>query len=120
MDKLDKLFQMQSQLDGFIASSRNLNFTKEEWIQKRSLALMNEVSELLCEVNYKWWKNPKPVDEEKVKEEMVDILHFFLGMCIDAGLSSEEMFKIYMDKNQENYDRQIGKSLKTGYELDKT
>lgn len=117
MDKLDTIFKMQGALDDFIKKSRGLEFSPEEWIQKKSLALINEVSELLNEVNYKWWKNPKPISGGAVKEELADVLHFLIGMCIDAGLTSEEMFKIYYDKNIENYNRQTGISDKKGYEL---
>ncbi|MCL2675540.1 MAG: dUTPase [Firmicutes bacterium] len=116
MDKLDTIFKMQKELNDYIIEKRSLNFTKEEWIQKRSLALIDEVAELLNEINYKWWKNPKPVDEKAVKEELVDILHFYIGMCIDGGLSADELFQIYLDKNKENYDRQRGLSQKKGYE----
>lgn len=116
MDKLETIFKMQKELNDYIIEKRNLQFTKEEWIQKRSLALLDEVAELLNEINYKWWKNPKPVDERAVKEELVDILHFYIGMCIDAGLSAEELYQIYLDKNKENYDRQKGLSQKKGYE----
>ncbi len=117
MDKLDIIFQMQKDLDDFIRTSRNLNYTKEEWIQKRSLALIDEVGEVLREANYKWWKNPKPKDEQNIKEELVDVLHFLIGMCIDAGMTAEEMYKIYLNKNEENHKRQTGKSLKEGYKL---
>lgn len=120
MDKLDTIFNMQAQLDKFIVEKRNLeNITNEEWIQKKSLALIAEVSELLNEVNFKWWKNPKELNKNAIKEELVDILHFYIGMCINMGMSAEEMYKIYLSKNEENYNRQIGKSDKKGYELDK-
>jgi dimeric dUTPase (all-alpha-NTP-PPase superfamily) len=114
-DKLDEIFARQKELDGFIKESRNLEYTFEEWIQKKSLALINEVSELNCEVNYKWWKNKKELDYGKIKEELVDILHFLIGMCVDSGLTAEETYNIYLDKNRENHDRQTGKSQKSGY-----
>lgn len=48
---------------------------------------------------------------------MVDILHFLVGMCINAGMTADEMFEIYYNKNKENFDRQNGLSQKKGYEL---
>ncbi|MDR0426407.1 MAG: dUTPase [Clostridiales bacterium] len=116
-DKLDRIFEMQAVLDGYIREKRQLDFRTDEWIQKRSLAMLSEISELLAEVNFKWWKNPKDIDVPAVKEELVDILHFLVGMCLDVGMTAEEMFSIYYDKNKENFDRQDGKSLKKGYEL---
>ena len=118
MDKLDTIFEMQKALNDYIIEQRHLNYTKEEWIQKRVLAMIDETAELLNEINYKWWKNPKPIDESAVKEEIIDILHFFIGICIDAGMNAEELYKIYLDKNKENYLRQQGLSEKKGYKVD--
>lgn len=118
MDKLDTIFEMQKALNDYIIEKRGLSYGKEEWIQKRSLALIDEITELLNEINYKWWKNPKPIDDAAVKEELVDILHFYIGMCIDAGMTAEELFEIYLAKNKENYDRQKGVSAKKGYEAE--
>lgn len=117
-DKLDIIFEMQKQLNQDIIAKRNLeNISKDEWVQKQTLAMISELSELLDEVNFKWWKNPKKVDEHAVKEEMVDILHFFVSMCLSYNMDANELFQIYKDKNQENFDRQNGLSKKSGYDI---
>jgi len=117
MDKLEQIFTAQKHLDQYIKQKKGLEnkFSKEEWIQKKCLALLDETAELLNEVNYKWWKNPKELNEKDIKEELVDILHFWVSMCLDIGLSAEEVHKIYFEKNKENLNRQDGKSLKKGY-----
>lgn len=118
MDKLEKIFAMQKMLNDDIRQKRNLeNISKEEWIQKQTLAMISELSELLDEVNFKWWKNEKPVDEQLVKEELVDILHFFVSMCLVYDMDAEELANMYMDKNKENFDRQNGLSKKEGYDI---
>ena len=119
MDKLDEIFKMQKALNGYIIENRHLDFSMEEWIQKGSLALIDEITELLNEVNYKWWKNPKQIDEAAVKEAIVDMLHFFVSICLYAGMTSDELYKIYIEKNKENYDRQNGVSKKEGYAIKK-
>ena len=91
--------------------------TPEEWIQKQTLAMLSELAELIAEVNFKWWKNPKPVVTDNVREELVDILHFFVGMCNRSGMGSEELFARYIKKNEENFKRQYGMSAKPGYSL---
>ncbi len=118
MDKLDVIFHMQRKFDEDVAKNRGIEWTSGEWIQKQTLAMISELAELLAEVNFKWWKNPKPVDAAAVKEELVDILHFFVGMCLRAGMTAEEMYRIYLAKNEENFKRQYGESAKKGYELD--
>lgn len=115
MDKLDRIFAMQKSLDDNITLRRHLEFTPQEWIQKDVLAIVSELGELLDEVNFKWWKNPKDVNAAALQEELVDVLHFFVSMCIRSGMSAEDLFRIYTKKNQENFDRQYGRSQKQGY-----
>ena len=118
MDKLDIIFAMQEKFDQDIIKNRGLQgVTPEEWIQKQTLAMLSELAELIAEVNFKWWKNPKPVVTDNVREELVDILHFFVGMCNRSGMGSEELFARYIKKNEENFKRQYGMSAKPGYSL---
>ncbi len=117
MDRLETIFALQEQLDTDIAARRKLEFDYETWMQKDILATMDELTELLNELNYKWWKNPKPLDEAAIAGELVDVLHFFVSMCLRSGLDAEALYRGYLDKNQENFDRQNGLSAKKGYEV---
>jgi dimeric dUTPase (all-alpha-NTP-PPase superfamily) len=118
MDKLDTIFEYQGKFDAEIAEKRNLqSITMEEWIQKETLAMVSELAELIDEVNFKWWKNPKEIDHGAVKEELVDILHFLVSMCIKTGMDANELYGRYIEKNKENFDRQSGLSEKKGYEV---
>ena len=119
MDKLEVIFEYQRRFDTELAERRGLtDIPMEQWIQKETLAMISELAELIDEVNFKWWKNPKPVDEDKVKDELVDILHFFVSMCLKTGMSAEELHQRYLDKNKENFARQHGMSEKKGYEVE--
>ncbi len=116
-DRLQVIFELQKALDTDIAERRRLDFTAEQWIQKDVLAMVSELAELLDEVNFKWWKNPKEMDNEALCGELVDILHFFISMCIRAGMDADKLYQGYIAKNKENFDRQYGRSEKTGYEV---
>ncbi len=119
LGKLETIFKMQKCFDDSVIESRNLQDIKmEEWIQREILAMLSELSELLDEVNFKWWKNPKEINIDNLRNELVDILHFFVSMCIKSGMDAKELFERYLLKNEENFKRQQGKSEKKGYELD--
>lgn len=119
MDRLEEMFLIQDKLNQHIREKRGLeHFSQEEWMQKFTLAMLSEMAELLDEVNFKWWKNAKPLDFPAMKEELVDIFHFFLSMCLASGMNAEELYQIYMKKNEENLARQDGKSQKAGYAMD--
>lgn len=118
MDKLEKIFEYQQAFDEQIVATRGLqDISMQEWIQKETLAMLSELAELLDEVNFKWWKNPKEINEDNIKNELVDILHFFVSMCLKTGMDAKELFDRYILKNKENFDRQQGASAKKGYEI---
>lgn len=118
MDKLDTIFAMQQKLNEDIIARRGLQDIPDEvWIQRQTLAMLSEMAELLDEVNFKWWKNPKPVDAGRVRDELVDILHFFVSMCLRSGMDAQELYERYLSKNEENFKRQDGTSEKKGYSL---
>lgn len=119
-DMLQVVFDLQKKFDTEIVEKRNLkDISPDQWIQKEVLAMLSELAELLDEVNFKWWKNPKEVNYENVKAELIDILHFFASMCIKVGMDAPEVYERYIEKNKENFLRQYGQSAKKGYELDK-
>ncbi len=119
-DKLDVIFALQDSFDKEIVEKRGLHdISPEQWIQKEVLAMLSELSELLDEVNFKWWKNPKEINKDNIKGELIDVLHFFASMCLKMGMTSQEVYDLYIAKNKENFDRQYGLSKKEGYELDK-
>ncbi len=118
MDKLEQIFVMQKALNDDIQQRRDLHFSQEEWIQKTILATISELAEVLDESNFKWWKNHQPINEPALKEELVDVLHFFVSLCLRSGMDAEELFERYCEKNKENFDRQYGRSAKKGYEVE--
>ena len=116
MDRLEHIYRLQYELDQKISKKRDLiDITFEEWIQRDCLAIISELSELLEEVNFKWWKNPKPLDMQRIHEELIDLMHFFISMCIKADLTPDDLYTGYLEKNAENLERQDGKSKKQGY-----
>ena len=118
MDKLDEIFALQGQFDAELLERRNLShITYDEWMQKETLALISELCEMLRETNFKWWKNPQENNMDAVREELVDVLHFYVSMCLKAGMDADELFRRYLAKNEENFRRQQGKSEKKGYDV---
>ena len=104
---------LQKRFDDFITEKRNISRAdKKAWIDKLSTAMIEEAIEVKEHSDWKWWKNQRDLDESKVKEEMIDVLHFWLSLCVTMGWSAEEMFDIYKEKNLENFNRQKGLSEK--------
>lgn len=45
-------------------------------------------------------------DQLECKFEIVDMLHFFMNYAASIGMTSQEMYNMYMSKNEENRARQ--------------
>ncbi len=116
MDKLDQIFAMQrdlnrhtfekNQLVGFdeIPEDRKL---QNEWLRNYALAMTQEIAELVDSTNWKWWRTKVDLyDEQNLKVELVDILHFWVSACQVMGLSAEDVFRMYTQKNKINAARQ--------------
>lgn len=60
MEMLERIFYMQNLFDSDLIKNRNLEFSKEEWIQKEVLAIVSELAELIAEVNFNGGKTRSP------------------------------------------------------------
>lgn len=115
MDKLDKLFEMQGALDTRIIKERKIEKTLSEWVLGITVAMESEIDEIRREINWKWWKNEKPIDISKLHGEIIDLWHFLISLSTMAGLTADDVLRMYLEKNKENHDRQDGKTSKEGY-----
>lgn len=46
-------------------------------------------------------------DKLECKFEIIDMLHFFMNYAVSVGMTSKEMYNLYMAKNRENRERQL-------------
>lgn len=77
-------------------------------IRENILPLIVEAVELLDNVSWKYWAHDEPfVDRDEVLKEAVDIGHFQANILNDAGISEEEYWTAYREKQALNLERQI-------------
>jgi len=95
IDKLETMMQAQARLDNLLCP---------ESPDKICVAMLQEVSELLDETAWKWWKT-KEEDRSKQLEELVDVIHFVLSFANMQGFTSKDLFNAYLKKNQVNVER---------------
>lgn len=83
---------------------------REHWTKENILAMHAELSELLDWTNWKHWKKTRVVYDEirmkKIQFEIIDLLHFWLNLCIIWNLTPQNMIDVYNEKNKINHDRQ--------------
>jgi NTP pyrophosphatase (non-canonical NTP hydrolase) len=82
---------------------------RQKYLATYSQLLVEEAVEALRELPArKFWRPSvaeQPMDEEAWKEEMMDIIHIVVAMCIIGGMDSKEVFERYCKKNDINLER---------------
>ena len=58
------------------------------------------------EYSHKKFSDLSESDQLECKFEIVDMLHFFMNYAASIGMTSQEMYNMYMAKNEENRQRQ--------------
>ncbi len=117
-DKLDHLFELRKAFMHHLEAQKpgsyppwSLDISEKESQQLiRDLALkgVEEMFEALGHL--KNWKphrdteNPS-FDREEFVEEVVDAFNYFLSMLVLVGVSSDELFKSYCEKDDKIHDR---------------
>jgi dimeric dUTPase (all-alpha-NTP-PPase superfamily) len=107
-DRLGQIFAWQARFQEELTARRGLAYDGPTWIRQAALALVVELGEVLEETRYKWWKQNPPIDTAKLHEELVDVFHFFVTMCLAAGMTADDLYRGYLEKNRENFRRQQG------------
>ena len=119
MDKLDSMFKMRKEFMTALSAHVSNAYpqqpidlsSKQSQQHFRDLALrgVEEIFEALQHL-----KNTKPhrvteitdpVDVEAFKEEMVDAFNYFLSLLIIMGVTPDELFEAYANKDRIIHDR---------------
>lgn len=73
----------------------------EARFEKHVLLMIKEVTEILDEINYKpHVHNRKPVNKDRITEELVDAFKFLLNLMLIMGIEPYEFEKMYAQKHK--------------------
>jgi dimeric dUTPase (all-alpha-NTP-PPase superfamily) len=105
MDKISTQGEYQKQVFGKDLSSLS---DKQRISESNTmiLAVIEELMELMSEYKAFEWKKDKTPDIDLIHEEIVDIYHFFMNLCLIWGLNSDsKLEEFYIRKLSKNYER---------------
>ena len=109
MDKLNELFQMQDTLNkrvGVDSSKITNEEDRTKWTLNYCRAMTQELAELTDSVPWKWWAKYQEFDLQNARVEVVDLFHFLISLAQVLGMDADEVYKIYLKKNEVNLQRQ--------------
>ena len=107
-DMLREIFRMQLALNERIGV-RPSEMSEEEqqtWTLNYCRALSQELAELTDSVPWKWWAKYQTFDKQNARIEVVDMIHFVVSLAQVLGLSADDVYNLYVKKNEVNFQRQ--------------
>ena len=106
-DMLAEMFHMQADLNRRIGVDTTAlpEERQPEWILNYCRALSQETAELTDSVPWKWWAKYQTYDKQNARVE-IDLFHFLISLAEVAGITAEDVHRIYMEKNRVNHQRQ--------------
>ena len=108
-DMLREMFRMQALLNERIGVRSADQMTEEEqqkWVLNYCRAMTQEIAELTDSIPWKWWAKYQKFDLQNARVEVVDLFHFLISVAEILGMSADDVFAYYRDKNKVNFQRQ--------------
>ncbi len=107
-DQLRELWRMQQALNERIGVNLEGLSPEEKtrWILNYTRAMTQEIAELNDSVPWKWWAKYQKFDEQNARVEVVDLFHFLISLAQSLGMSADDVFNAYIQKNAVNFKRQ--------------
>lgn len=108
-DMLREMFRMQELLNKRIGVGKAEEMSDEErhrWVLNYCRAMSQEIAELTDSVPWKWWAKYQKFDLHNARVEVVDLFHFLISAAEILGMSADDVFNYYRDKNKVNFERQ--------------
>jgi len=111
MITMEEALELQSRLQAETYGKPLEELTGEEFkdaMRTHTLALLDEVHEVLRETSWKPWKRGDGTDfnAKAAREEMVDAFHFFMNVMLLLGIDWDDLLLGYEEKRAENVARQ--------------
>ncbi len=108
MDKLETIFTLQKELTERIGvRTENLDDAeKVHWVLNYTRAMQQELAELVDSMPWKWWAKYQTFDIQNARIEVIDLLHFIVAIAQTLGMSADDVFKTFKEKNLINHKRQ--------------
>lgn len=108
-DKLSEMFRLQAELNKRIGVRDFAEMAEEEqaqWILNYCRAMSQELAELTDSVPWKWWAKYQKFDKQNARVEVVDLFHFLISLAEVLGMTADDVFELYTQKNKVNHQRQ--------------
>lgn len=111
IELIAKYHEIEQKRGALVIEPENFGRIDHRFVQWRIKDLAFRTIEELTEAtntlkNKPWKQSEVPTDQTHFYEEIADSFHFFIELCITAGMTAEDLARIYHRKHAVNKFRQ--------------
>jgi hypothetical protein len=108
-DRLDFMLrtqrEFQEMMNGYPLDSQDIE-TRIENIKTSVLAALDELHEALGEIGWKPWATSRHINNDAFRSELIDVWHFLMNLFLHAGMTGDDIIRLYIEKQAKNRARQ--------------
>ena len=101
-DMLREIFELQKEFQMIMGA----NMHSQSFLNMSTFACIVELSEMINETPWKPWKSPSILNRPNALEELADVFHFFINICLALQVTPEELYAAFKGKHAKNRKRQ--------------
>lgn len=109
VDRLAQMMDMQRTLQRRYYDGRDPDsFSMDDlcaYVQIMTHSAQHELGEAMDEVGWKPWAASRHMNREQFRAELIDVWHFFMNLMLAGGMSADDLYRGYMEKNAVNHER---------------
>jgi dimeric dUTPase (all-alpha-NTP-PPase superfamily) len=111
LELIAKYHDIEQKRGALVIEPENFGRIDHRFVQWRikdlAFRMIEEMTEATNTLKNKPWKQSEvPTDQTHFYEELADSFHFFIELCITAGLTAEDLARMYHRKHAVNKFRQ--------------
>ena len=105
-DMLHHMFAKQYDLQKKLGY--DINHPTQQYLNYMFMGIVTEACEAIENTPWKPWKKISEMKTRELQEEVIDIWHFLINLSIASGMTADDVYRIFNDKNAVNHSRQDG------------
>jgi len=86
----------------------DINHPTQQYLNYMFMGIVTEACEAIENTPWKPWKKISEMKTRELQEEVIDIWHFLINLSIASGMTADDVYRIFNDKNAVNHSRQDG------------
>ena len=101
--ELQTIIERQREINNKLYNTKKLTLgERQEWTQALVISIIDSLSRILAQINWKIWEKKVEVNALKIRLELIELFSLVLSLMDIWGMGEEEIYQLYLAKKGKN------------------